>query len=315
MSLHILKPAVGKMRQWDKKASVRAKPRRVVMREEEERGRLYFAPELVPIADHPIVRGLGAGAVREMQVRHLYRYLDFTTLLELDVIGSVSREIALGRIGFTMPDVVRAEAFQLCTDEAHHAYFSDDVKRQVEAATGIASEPLATPKFLQALRSIQRGLTPEASALGEMLFTVVSETLISSILSDIPKDPRVVTAVREIVADHAEDEGRHSAYFSQFFRLLWPQMSDRQKAEVGPLLPHFILAFLRPDDDAIRRSLAQLPLERDQVETVLADTYPRDVVLANARDSAAVTLRLLEHQGVLDDPRIGDEFRACGLIL
>lgn len=313
MSLHIFAPAKGKLQHWDRKAAVRVKPRRLVMREEEERGKVYFSPELVPIASHPLVARLGAEAVREMQVCHLYRYLDFTTLLELDLIGAVSREIALDRIDFEMPEVVRAEAFKLCTDEAHHAYFSDDVKRQVEEATGVKSDPLRTPAFLRTLRQIQRSLPYQASALGEMLFTVVSETLISSILSDIPKDTRVVTAVREIVADHAEDEGRHSAYFSQFFGLLWPQMTEKQRAEVGPLLPQFILAFLRPDVDAIRQSLSRLPLERDEVETILHETYPRESVLANARESATVTLRLLEHQEVLDDPRIGDAFRASGL--
>jgi hypothetical protein len=123
----------------------------------------------------------------------------------------------------------------------------------------------------------------------------------------------VVTAVREIVADHAEDEGRHSAFFSQFFGFLWPQLSNDQRGVVGPLLPHFILAFLQPDYDAIRRSLSRLPLERDQIETVLDQTYPREVVIENARSAAAVTLRLLEHKNVMADSRIADEFRACGL--
>ncbi len=314
MSLHAAAHAAGKLQNWDKKASVRVKPRRILMREEEERGKLCFSPELVPVSSHPLVVQFGPAAVREMQVLHLYRYLDFTTLLELDVIGAVSREIALGRIDFEMPEVVRAEAFKLCTDEAHHAYFSDDVKRQVAAATEVEPDPLTNPAFLRTLRSIQRDLPPEASALGEMLFTVVSETLISSILCEIPRDRRIVTAVRDIVADHAEDEGRHSAYFSQFFGLLWPQLSQAQQLVVGPLLPHFILAFLRPDEDAIRSNLRRLPLEHDEIETVLAETYPREAVTANAREAAAVTLRLLEHRGVLDDPRIGDEFRACGML-
>ncbi len=145
MSLQAAALAAGKLGNWDKKASVRVKPRRILMREEEERGKLYFSPELVPVSRHPLVAQFGPAAVREMQICHLYRYLDFTTLLELDVIGAVSREIALGRIGFEMPDVVRAEAFKLCTDEAHHAYFSDDVKRQVAAATEVASRPAGHP--------------------------------------------------------------------------------------------------------------------------------------------------------------------------
>jgi hypothetical protein len=313
MGTQTIAPIVGKLPNWDLKASVRVKPRRFVLRDEEAMGKVYFTPELVPIGQHPLVRQFGPGAVREMQVRHLYRYLDFTTQLELEVINSVAKDIALGKFGLDLPDVMRADAFKLCTDEAHHAYFSDDIERQVASATGLEPDPLTTPAFLDHLRATQEALPDDMALLGELLFTVVSETLISSILSQIPKDERVVTAVRQIVADHAEDEGRHSAYFSQFFGYLWPQLSDEHRSMVGPLLPHFILAFLQPDRDAIRRDLARLPLERDQVETVIERTYPRSEVVVNAREAASVTIRLLEHRGVLDDPRIGDEFRACGL--
>jgi hypothetical protein len=302
-----------KLANWDTKASVRVKPRRILLREEEASGKLYFSPELVPIAQHPLVRQVGPEMVRDMQVQHLYRYLDFTTQLELEVINEVSKEIALGKLDADFPDVMREDAFKLCTDEAHHAYFSDDVKRQVVAATGLMPDDHGTPHFLRQLRSLQREIPTELSLLGELLFTVVSETLISTILSQIPKDERVVTVVRNIVADHAEDEGRHSAYFSQFFLYLWPQLSCEQKAILGPLLPRFIRAFLEPDLNAIGRGLARYPLEHDQVRSILDQCYPADRVAADARQAAKVTLRLFENSGVLDDPRIADDFRACEL--
>ena len=80
-----------------------------------------------------------------MQVQHLYRYLDFTTQLELEVINTVSKDIALGKLDVELPDVMRDDAFKLCTDEAHHAYFSDDIKRQVVAATGRRARPPRHP--------------------------------------------------------------------------------------------------------------------------------------------------------------------------
>ena len=150
--------------------------------------------------------------------------------------------------------------------------------------------------------------------LSELLFTVVSETLISTILASIPRDERVVTAVRHIVADHAEDEGRHSAYFAQFFTYFWPQMSTSQRTALGPLLPRFIRAFLEPDRDAIARGLSRYPLEGDQIRAVLDDCYPIDRVASDSRQAAKVTLRLFEHNNVLDDSRIADAFRECELI-
>jgi hypothetical protein len=313
MGTQTIAPIVGKLPNWDTKASVRVKPRRLVFQEEEAMGKVYFSPELVPIGQHPLVRQFGSEATRELQVRHLYRYLDFTTQLELEVINSVAKDIALEKLGLDLPDVMREDAFKLCTDEAHYAYFSDDIKRQVVAATGLEPARLGAPVFLRHLRAIQKTLPSEITRLSELLFTVVSETIISSILFQLPKDERVVSAVRQSVADHAEDEGRHSAYFSQFFSYLWPQLPEAHRTVLGPLLPHFILAFLQPDHDAIWRSLSHLPLEHDQIETVIAETYPRSQVVADAKGAASVTLRLLAHRGVMDDPRIADEFRSTGL--
>lgn len=304
---------VSKLAHWDEKASVRVKPRRVLLRDEEAQGKTFFTPELVPVARHPLVARLGPEAARQLEVKTLYRYLDFTTRLELDAISPVATDIALGRAGPDLPDVMRQDAFKLCTDEAHHAYFSDDMKRQVAAATGVAADGPSMPRFLRRLRAIRRDLPRGERRLALSLFSVVSETLISGILCQVPKDERVVTSVREMVADHAEDEGRHSAFFSQFFGYLWPRLGDGLRAELGPLLPQFILAFLEPDTAPIRRSLRALPLHPDEVETILAECYPPARVAATAREAATVTLHLFERHGVMDDPRLADAFREHGL--
>jgi hypothetical protein len=136
------------------------------------------------------------------------------------------------------------------------AYFPDDMRRQVSEATGIAPERTGTPPFLRRLRAIARTLPRDQRRLSVALFAVVSETLISGILAQVPRDERVVTAVRALIADHAEDEGRHSAFFSQFFAYLSPRLGSELQATLGPLLPQFILAFLEPDASAVRRDLA-----------------------------------------------------------
>jgi hypothetical protein len=305
---------VSKLQRWESKSSVRTKPRRI-LHEQEAMGKVYFSPELVAITTHPLVSQLGPDVARELQVQHLYRYLDFTTKLELEVIIQVAKNIALGRRGIELPDIMREDAFKLCTDESHHAYFSDDLRRQVRGATGIVPDPGGTPPFLRRLRVLQRELPSELRPLAEVLFAVVSETLISSILSKLPKDPRVVTAVRAIVADHAEDEGRHSAYFSQLFTCLWPRLGDRQRTALGPLLPLFIRAFLEPDQRAIRRSLTKYALDEEQIRAVVDQTYPEAEVRAAARDASQVTLHLFRKNGLIADHRIADAFNSHGLAI
>jgi hypothetical protein len=307
-------PPVCKLQAWDVKSSVRNKPRRI-LEEQEAMGKVYFSPELVAITSRPLVAQLGPDVTRELQVQHLYRYLDFTTKLELEVINRVAGDIALGKRGIELPEVMREDAFKLCTDESYHAYFSDDLRRQVRATTGIVPDRAGTPQFLRRLRSLKHDLPAELRSLAELLFAVVSETLISSILCDLPKDERVVSAVREIVADHAEDEGRHSAYFSQLFGYLWPQLDDRQKAVLGPLLPLFIRTFLEPDHRAIRRSLSKHSLDEDKIRAVVDETYPETAVSAAALDAARVTLHLFLNNGLMDNRQIADAFLSHGLAI
>ena len=115
-----------------------------------------------------------------------------------------------------------------------------------------------------------------------IFFTIVSETLISAILADIPADQRVVVAVRELVADHAQDEGRHHAYFSRLLEFTWPRLNKRQRAAIGPLLPEMILAFLEPDFVAIAGNLRACGLTAEQIDEVMTESYPPAQVTAGS---------------------------------
>jgi hypothetical protein len=117
------------------------------------------------------------------------------------------------------------------------------------------------------------------------------------------------------VADHAEDEGRHSAYFSQLFGYLWPQLDDRQMATLGPLLPLFIRAFLEPDHKAIRRSLSKYSLDEDAIREAVEETYPETTVSAAALDAARVTLHLFLNNGLMRNSQIADAFLSHGLAI
>ena len=71
----------------------RAKPRRV-LHEEREDGKLFFPPELVPVAGHPLVAARGAAAVDRVLLQRLHVYLDFTAELEQMSINPVTQRIS-----------------------------------------------------------------------------------------------------------------------------------------------------------------------------------------------------------------------------
>src|SRR5262249_48890865 len=111
--------------------------------------------------------------------------------------------------------------------------------------------------LLRHLRRIRAAQPPALCRLADMLFVVVSETLISGTLPESWRDGRVVPAVREVLGDHAEDEEHHHVYFTAFFELLWPRLTQGERAAVGPLIPGFIRGFLSPDPPAIEAALVR----------------------------------------------------------
>ena len=273
---------------WDRRVGVRASPRRELSSSDEMK--LFFAPELVPVAQHPLVERLGPGLFEQVILQHLYRYLDFTTSLEQLVVNRTVLGIAHGSIGVEVPEEMRFDAHKIYCDEAYHALFSQDLMRQTVARTGVAPRLPHLPYFLVRLQQLQERLPPERRLLAELLFVIVSETLISGTLADVPKDQRVVAAVSEVIRDHAADEGRHHAYFAAFLRILWGALTPAERGAGAVLVPELVHAFLTPDCSAMRAELCSYGLSTDEAEEVLSEVWPGEVVAASVRASAARTV-------------------------
>ncbi|MEU0084716.1 diiron oxygenase [Streptomyces sp. NPDC006274] len=284
------------------------------MLEELEAGKVFFPPELVPALYHPLVREQEEEVIQSLLLQRLYIYLDFTADLEQLVVTPVTQLISRRRSGFELPGEMLRDSYKICTDEAWHAQFSDDLQGQLMAATKELPCAARQPYFLTRLETLKAGLDPSLRPLAELFFTVVSETLISSILSGIPKDQRVCTVVRETIADHAEDEGRHHAYFVRFFEYAWRQLTPEQRDLIGTLLPEFTVAFLRPDVDATFDMLRFTGMDSESVREVIGETYPDARLHAEMRAAAASTLRLFERNGVFESHKVADSFFQCGLL-
>jgi hypothetical protein len=302
--LHV--PYTSPFRSWDDKASVRTAPRRVLAANE---GRLFFPPDLAPVVGHPLIhREGGQAAVSTLLTQHLYVYLWFTTKLEVQVVTEAVRHLAFGDVGdLWLPDQMRSDALRILCDEDFHAVFSADVAHQVEEATGV-TPALCEPQFEHQLSQTVLALPEPLRGLGRICFAVVSETLISGKLSRIPRDERVATAIRDMVADHARDEARHHAYFSHLFKTLWPQLPAPEQRALGVLLPRFITIFLEPDQGALMTMLASLGLSEGQAAQAICETYTPSAVLQDMRRASQATVRLFRAAGVFENPAISQAF-------
>ncbi|MFF2775539.1 diiron oxygenase [Streptomyces sp. NPDC058052] len=299
---------------WDSLASVRRKPRREF---EADPAGLYFPPELYPVVLHPLVAARGEAVVSGLLLQRLYDYLDFTTELENLAVIPVATKISRGRSGLALPEQMRADAHKIVTDEAWHAQFSDDFARQIATETGcprLGPQNPAGPAFVTRLDELRHRLPHGLRGVESLLFAIVSETLISGILSDLPRDDRLPTAVRELVRDHAEDEGRHHVYFRSVLKCLWPALTPSERRAVGPLVPAAIHAFLAPDYERAAHQLAGAGLSRDEIDQVVSEAWPADQVRRSIAEAAAQLTYYFTEVGALGDSRTLSSFEEAGLV-
>ncbi|MEU9984714.1 diiron oxygenase [Streptomyces sp. NPDC050856] len=303
----------GTERDWYSRSGVRTGPRRL-LRDELRSGQLYFPPALMPYAGHPLVRGLPDERRQALFARHLFQYLDFTAQFETQVVNRATERIAGGRSGVAVDEGTRLDAYRIYCDEGYHALYSLDVVQQVSRACGVAPIPYEFGSFRDRLDAVGEEALPGEPALAQLLQVVVFETLVTAILADVPKDRRVLTVVRDIVRDHARDEGWHHAFFSEFFRRLWTQFPASLRTRVARCLPELIRSSLLPDLRPVRAALVAAGLTRGGAEEVVRDCYPRDGVEAGIRAAARHSVRLFTETGVLQVPGGHEAFDAAALL-
>ncbi len=268
----------------------------------------------MPYLDHPLVRALPADRRDELLARHLFQYLSFTAHFETRVVNRATDSIAGGRSGIGASAAVRLDAYRIYCDEGYHSLYSFDVVDQVSRASGIAVLPYDFTPFLRRLDAIGEQALPDAPALAQLLQVVVFETLITAILNDVPRDGRVLTVVRDIVRDHAKDEGWHHVFFSRFFRELWAQQDSEQRERIARCVPDLIRASLLPDLRPVRTALSSAGLVAGKVEEVVRDAYAQRRVDDGIRAASRHSVRLFQETGVVDAPGAHDAFAAAGLL-
>jgi hypothetical protein len=299
-------------RSWYERSTVRSQPRRMLA--ESEPAPHFFSPDLVPVARHALVRGLPADGFRALLVQHLYRYLDFTARLEHVVVNRTVLGIAHGTLGLRLPEAMRLDAYKIYCDEAYHALFSADLIVQVRDATGILPALPPEPFFLRRLAAVRDAADARTRPLVDLMFVIISETLISATLAEVPDDPAVPGAVREVLRDHLADEGRHHRYFALFLRELWAQLDPGDRRAAALLVPTLVDCFLRPDQAAVRDDLLGAGLSRPDSEQVVAEVFPPHLVQDYTWSTTRQMVRYFAQLGALDDPEVAAGFAAGGLL-
>jgi hypothetical protein len=231
----------------------------------------------------------------------------------VSVVNRATRRIADGRSGLELPAETRLTAYQILVDEGYHSLYSLDVLEQVQQGSGITALPYDFGPFISELDAVGDE-APGHRRLIQLLQVVVFETLITSMLADIPGDASVITVVRDVVRDHAIDEGRHHAFFASFFTHLWGQLDAATRHQMALYLPKIIVRSLQPATRAAFLALRSAGFPEPAAREIVAESFSPETVLAGIRSASAKTVRLFEAHDVLDLPGVREQFAAAGLL-
>jgi len=299
-------------RTWFDRASVRSAPPPSLSTESERT--VYFSPKHVPVARHQLVSGLETDSFRWLLTQHLYRYLHFTAVLEQVVVNQAVVAIGNGSWGPELPRQMRLDAHKIYCDEAYHSLVATELLEGVRRQTRIPPIQPAVPYFVKRLEHIVEGDKHLAPTLIRMLFVIVSETLISATLTEIPDDPEVSLAVRTALREHLSDEGRHHLFFASFLRYLWGALDPSERKHAGRIVPELIRCFLEPDVPAVEHELVSVGLSVDQAKEVVSDVFSDSIVNSHLGVTARKTVSYFAGLGVMEDPETLWAFRRIGLL-
>jgi hypothetical protein len=301
----------GPLASWPGRASVRTRPHPRLGSDHNP----GFPLDFVPVAGHDLVTAANAEVHRLLAARHLFRYLHFTAKLEHLVVNRTALALAHDETGFRLPTRMRLDAFKIYCDEAYHALVAAELAEDVVRRTGLDVDWRSRPYFLTRLGELCEQAGKELAPLLEILFVVCSETLISGTLTEAAGATGLSEPVRQTLQDHAHDERRHHAYFAELLTFIWSELTDAARHEVGVFVPRLVDAFLLPDLEDQKTELGGYGFRADDVERILEETYPPDLLGEQRRRVARHTIRYFERVGALEDPGTADAFHRAGLIV
>jgi hypothetical protein len=288
---------------WNEQSWIRSRP----VRDEAFAG-LAFSPELVPLAQHESI-AQDPGLRERILAYRLLAHLQFTTVLELRHVNPACSLIAEGRAPVRLTEEQRLDALRIYCDEGGHALFVEILSAQVEAHFGIRRAVLGRPRFDSLVEEI---VEEHKGALSEplirLLFASVSETLVTRILRDVPRDPLVAPVVAAVIGDHADDEARHGAYFRWYFDALWATLAPGEQERAASILPRLLWTFLGPDPALDRDVLRSLGLSDAEGWAIVGSIYPKEMVSEMVCRAAAPTISLFARAGVFSSQRAIDAF-------
>ncbi|XVN43555.1 MAG: diiron oxygenase [Candidatus Rickettsia vulgarisii] len=231
---------------WDRKASIRSRPRRIL--EETEKLQSFFPISRQPIAIHPIIQKMGQSTISYILIQTVYKFMHDIAILETEMVNKGALIVANDHLNINFPAELRHDASSIIIDEAYHAYVAIDYINQVKQLTGVQPiEVLKKTSVINAVNFIKSKLDQALHDKFELIAVCIGEHVLTKDLISIGKDQNVGEFFQNIMADHVLDEGRHANIFAFILQYFWNWLPTQNKDILGPILLEFMREYLRLD--------------------------------------------------------------------
>ncbi|WP_263265135.1 diiron oxygenase [Pseudomonas sp. RIT-PI-S] len=258
--------------QWERRATIRTRPRRQL----EHDDRLIYPLSRQPLAVSAVLQRECPEQRDFVLLQTLYKFINDIVIFETEIVDKTARSIAKGHFPVAFPLPCRYDAMTVVVDEDYHALVAMDFLQQTIASTGI--QPIAMPEEIELSRAIPAAMEQAPTRLRaaiELICVSIAENTVTNDVAAFAKDDTVKPSIKGLMADHLADEGRHSAFWTDLTRLYWTSASEADRAAIAEQLPVFIEQYLT--NDIQKRFDTQL-IEALPVPPAVAEALKREIV-------------------------------------
>lgn len=307
----------SKFPSWNKFASVRSRPRRIAIEDQEND---YFYPiDRTAIYGHPLIQNLTEVQKKYILLQNAYKFMSDIAFVELELINRVAYKLYNGRSRYILPSALRFDLLSIIVDESYHAFVALDFMDQLQAVTGIA--PLHLSQEVELGVSMQKFSTDvaqEYSDIFEIIAICIGENTLTKELFNLTRDTKLNRVFHDVMADHMIDEGRHSNIFSRILQEIWKEIDEHLRLQLGKMLPAFLVDYLKPDlhIEFDKKLLCEVGFQPQEIQQIITDSYPEHNAtnLKMKNPIYANILAVLTRAKILDHAPTQKEFVTMGLI-
>jgi P-aminobenzoate N-oxygenase AurF len=293
-------------------------PRRAQVKKEEldaslaDEAKDDFIPQLLPFVHHPLFVEAPAAVRRKILSCGWLAYNEKTVDIESKIVTPACLHIVRRDMPGLRDGASREIASQTLVDEAYHILLVHRANEITRQRRDLMSLPIPECTLVKQMRACQETYPePWKRMLIQLATAIVSEVFISDYLRLLSNETSIASFNRLTVATHRRDELAHGSIFRIFAKLVYADLSEKERAFFMAMLPRPVRWFANLELDVWQTMLEHIGFPGSA--TLIQDC--RDVSEDNlsALDYSGV-VSLAKELGMLDTQMGVDSFSGEGLL-